>query len=126
PVALRKGGTAEYGFGWDVKSENGHRLIAHGGNITGFSCAILRFVDDKLTVIVLTNFGGINAETIAQGIAGQIQSELSRKMELAIVDTDTKGTELIKRAFTGMMVGEMDHDLFSEKLNQELGPLISR
>ena len=126
PVVLTKGGTAEYGFGWDVKSENGHRLIAHGGNITGFSCGILRFVNDKLTVIVLTNFGGINAEAMAQGVAGQIQPELSKKSEEPVADPDTKTTELIKRAFRSMMIGEMDHDLFSEKLNQELGPLISQ
>ena len=126
PVVLSKGGTAEYGFGWDVKSENGHRLIAHGGNITGFSCGILRFVNDQLTVIVLTNFGAINAEAIAQGVAGQIQPELAKKIEESIADPDTKTTELIKRALKGMMVGEMDHDLFSEKLNRELGPLISQ
>jgi D-alanyl-D-alanine carboxypeptidase len=124
PIALGKGGTAEYGFGWDVKSENGHRLLSHGGNITGFSSAILRFVNDKLTVIVLTNFGGINAETIAQGIAGQVQPELGKKEELPIADLDSKTTERLKRAFIGMMNGDMDHDLFSEKLNGELGPRI--
>jgi len=126
PVVLSKGGTAEYGFGWDVKSENGHRLIAHGGNITGFSCGILRFVNDKLTVIVLTNFGSINAEAIAQGVAAQIQPELAKKIEEPIVDPDPKTTELIRRAFKGMMIGEMDHHLFGEQLNRELGPKISQ
>ena len=126
PVALRKGETAEYGFGWDVKSENGHRLLSHGGNITGFSSGILRFVDDKLTVIVLTNFGGINAERIALGIAGQVQPELGKKEELPIADRDSKTTERLKRVFARMMNGDMDHELFSERLNKELGPLISQ
>jgi len=126
PVALSKGGTGEYGFGWTVKLENGHRLVAHGGNISGFSSSILRFVDDKLTVIVLANFGGVNAEKLAQDIAGQLQPELARKLPQPIADSDPRTTEQLKRGFLGMMNGEMDPELFSEKLNRELGPLIEK
>jgi CubicO group peptidase (beta-lactamase class C family) len=54
-VCLNDGKTADYGFGWDVTSANGHRLIEHGGAWQGFTAQISRYVDDKFTVIVLTN-----------------------------------------------------------------------
>ena len=54
-VCLNDGKTADYGFGWDVTSANGHRLIEHGGAWQGFTTQISRYVDDKFTVIVLTN-----------------------------------------------------------------------
>jgi CubicO group peptidase (beta-lactamase class C family) len=54
-VCLNDGKTADYGLGWDVTSVNGHRLIEHGGAWQGFTTQISRYVDDKFTVIVLTN-----------------------------------------------------------------------
>jgi D-alanyl-D-alanine carboxypeptidase len=45
-----------YGFGWEITTlPVGHRKIFHDGAITGFRAAIARFVDDKLTVVILTN-----------------------------------------------------------------------
>jgi CubicO group peptidase (beta-lactamase class C family) len=54
-VRLNDGKTAPYGFGWDVTEVNGHRLIEHGGAWQGFTTQISRYVDDRFTVIVLTN-----------------------------------------------------------------------
>ena len=62
PVKLTDGKTYGYGFGWDVTSVNGHRLIEHGGAWQGFTTHISRYVDDKLTVIVLTNLSVENSQ----------------------------------------------------------------
>ncbi len=48
---------ANYGFAWEIDSANGHRVIAHGGAWQGFTCYIARYVDDRLTVVALTNLG---------------------------------------------------------------------
>ena len=66
PTKLSKGGEADYGFGWSIGKVAGHRLIAHGGGIPGFSTQLSRFVDDDLTVIVLTNADNGNAGAIAR------------------------------------------------------------
>lgn len=58
-----------YGWGWFIDEVKGHRLVSHGGSLPGFRAALLRFVDDKLTVIVLTIGNGANPEGIAKGIA---------------------------------------------------------
>lgn len=44
-----------YGLGWIVKSESNRKVIGHGGGIHGFSANFLRYVDDKTTIIVLSN-----------------------------------------------------------------------
>lgn len=69
PVKLTDGKTAPYGFGWAVGKINGKRVVGHSGGIPGFSTHTERYLDDKLTVIVLCNLDGGNAEDIASKIA---------------------------------------------------------
>jgi CubicO group peptidase (beta-lactamase class C family) len=44
-----------YGFGWSIETKNGHKVIGHGGSWQGFKTHISRYVDDKITVVVLIN-----------------------------------------------------------------------
>jgi CubicO group peptidase (beta-lactamase class C family) len=70
PARLNNDEEVPYGFGWSVETVRGHKRIAHSGGIHGFSTHIARFVDDKLTVIVLMNSGRSDAGTLANAIAG--------------------------------------------------------
>lgn len=71
PVNLNSGKTFPYGFGWGVSQVNGHRLIDHDGAWQGFTTQISRYVDDRLTFIVLTNLDSdhSNPRKIAQNVA---------------------------------------------------------
>lgn len=69
PVKLSDGKTFPYGFGWMLAPENGHTCISHGGAWQGFTTYLARYVDDQLTVIVLTNRAGANPGRIAKAIA---------------------------------------------------------
>lgn len=53
-------GPAGYGLGVGISSYRGHRLVAHGGGIDGFISSMSWMPDDRLGVMVLTNFSGIN------------------------------------------------------------------
>lgn len=69
-----RGEQSGYGFGWFLMSYKGHKLFTHGGTVSGFSGVIHRFVDDKVTIIVLTNSkSGADrvgySEVLANGIA---------------------------------------------------------
>ncbi len=44
-----------YGYGWYINENNGHKFIGHGGSNTGFKSVYMRFVNDGLTIILLTN-----------------------------------------------------------------------
>lgn len=69
PVPLNGGGTYAYGFGWQVDAVAGHKRVHHSGTMPGFRATIQRYVDDKLTVIVLTNAGNADPGSIARLIA---------------------------------------------------------
>jgi CubicO group peptidase (beta-lactamase class C family) len=70
PVTLNDGKTYPYGFGWALGSVAGRRLIEHAGQWQGFTAHIARYVDDKLTIVVLANLAEANPSRIAHGIAG--------------------------------------------------------
>ncbi|HUF18245.1 MAG TPA: serine hydrolase domain-containing protein, partial [Thermoanaerobaculia bacterium] len=46
-----------YGFGWRIGTHRGRRQFWHTGETSGFRNAIIRFPDDRVTVVVLTNRG---------------------------------------------------------------------
>jgi CubicO group peptidase (beta-lactamase class C family) len=70
PVKLNNGSTYPYGFGWDVTEIRGHRVIEHSGTWQGFRGFIARYVDDRLTVVVLMNLYDAHRRYIAHTIAG--------------------------------------------------------
>jgi CubicO group peptidase (beta-lactamase class C family) len=69
PLRDGKPNSGHYGYGWFVESDHGHRLIEHGGAWQGFETHIARYVDDGLTVVVLTNLAGAKPGRIAHGVA---------------------------------------------------------
>jgi CubicO group peptidase (beta-lactamase class C family) len=71
PVKLKDGQPNKdgYGFGWVVGSRNGHRVVHHDGAWQGFKSAIGRYVDDRLTVVVLANLAEAEPGKIAEHIA---------------------------------------------------------
>ena len=63
PVALNDGKHAPYGFGWEVPSpQNSHRLVEHDGAWQGFTMVICRYLDDRLTVVVMTNLDASHSD----------------------------------------------------------------
>ena len=78
PAKLANGepNPGHYGFGWVVNHVHGHRLIEHEGAWQGFKTAISRYMDDKLTVVVLTNLADADPYAIAHGVAALYMPEL--------------------------------------------------
>ncbi|HXX99828.1 MAG TPA: serine hydrolase domain-containing protein [Candidatus Limnocylindrales bacterium] len=71
PVKLNSGKTYGYGFGWDVTTRQGRRVVAHDGAWQGFTMSIARYLDEHLTVIVMTNLDSDNSKP------GKIVDEVS-------------------------------------------------
>ena len=69
PVKLNDGSSHPYGFGWQLGQVTVTGWCSHGGTLSGFRAELARFVDDKLTVIVLTNCGSAKPAEIARGVA---------------------------------------------------------
>jgi len=64
-----KPNAGHYGFGWFVESRHGHRMVEHEGQWQGFETQISRYLDDELTVVVLTNLGSADPHRIADKVA---------------------------------------------------------
>jgi len=124
PAKLAKG-EAGYGFGWGIGKANGHRVVSHGGGIPGFSTELMRFPDDKLTVIVLTNSDGGHAGALAKGIAGRIIPALQEKAAEPIADKDAKTTERLRGVLEKALKGEVELDQFTEESGKALAPKIA-
>ncbi len=69
PTTLNDGTISEYGYGWSVSDVLGNDAIHHGGSWVGFRSSILRFVNDSLTVVVLSN---------ASASAGDLSMEVAK------------------------------------------------
>jgi CubicO group peptidase (beta-lactamase class C family) len=73
PVRLKSGRTVAHGLGWFLDTFNGHRFGAHWGTtVAGYAAVIRRYVDDNLTVIVLSNVdegGGLAIDAMSRRIA---------------------------------------------------------
>lgn len=64
-----------YGFGWTLGEVRGHRTVEHAGASGTY---ILRFLDEGLTIIVLTNLdvpSGSQPASLARGVAGLVKQQ---------------------------------------------------
>lgn len=67
--ALPDGTSSRYGFGWFVDDDGGRLRLSHHGETSGFTNAIVKYPEQRLTVIVLTNRAGGEPWTLAQRVA---------------------------------------------------------
>jgi CubicO group peptidase (beta-lactamase class C family) len=125
PVKLNNGKTYPYGFGWRVHEMNGHKLIEHGGSWQGFTTGISRYVDDRLTVVALTNLDSRHArpEDIIHGVAGIYVPALTPPPpEKAIEDKEPDVTALFRDLIGKIAEGKADTASFTEEMRKKLFP----
>jgi len=67
-----------YGYGWEINSWRGRRVIEYDGSWQGFQAAMARYADRQLTVIVLTNLSLCRAQRIAHTVAALFDPALAR------------------------------------------------
>lgn len=116
PTKLNDGETHPYGFGWAVGSYRGHKVLSHGGGTAGFTTTIQRFVDDGVTVIVLTNLsGGSDVDGIARGIARRFVPSLD---DVEQADADPARTGRHKAIIEGILADKVDESAFEPKFHE--------
>ncbi|GAB4442208.1 MAG: hypothetical protein Kow00120_11020 [Anaerolineae bacterium] len=49
------------GLGWFLVERHGQTFAGHNGDIVGFSSAFAHFLDNRMTVVLFCNVGGINS-----------------------------------------------------------------
>ena len=107
---------SDYGYGFYVNKLFDRRLAAHGGGIEGFSTSIHRFPDDRVTVVVLSNYEAARSGRIARDLAAVAFGEkYELPVERVVVKVDPKlydayvGEYELEPGFVFTVTREGDH-----------------
>ena len=111
----------KFGFGWKVESLNGHRLIEHEGSLQGFSAVISRYVDEGLTVVVLTNLNYRHVRTleIAHRVAGLVDAKLDPNLPQPLPDSDPARAFFFRTAIENLTAGTLDPKTFAASMRAD-------
>ena len=115
---------SNYGFAWTIDQMNGHRVIEHGGAWQGFTTYIARYVDDKLTVVVLTNLDSANSNPgrLAHHVAGLYVPALMPPELKPIEDKEPQVTAFFREVLQKIAEGKADPEWFTPDWRKELFP----
>jgi len=105
---LKNGASSQYGLGVGVSLVNGRRVLAHSGEVSGFTAQNAVYPDDRAAVIVLTN---MDANRAAITLANKIG-------EIIFAPTgDRDSLAKAKAILVGLEKGQIDRSLFTDNAN---------
>lgn len=83
-----------YAYGWENVKKYELQVTQHGGDIDGFSCYLMRFVSDHVTIIVLSNRERSSTKKVASDLANIVYDmPYAIPQETINIDLDTKVLE---------------------------------
>lgn len=122
PVSLDDGTRKAYGFGWHTDVMHGRRVVFHGGAWQGFKSFIVRFPDDKLTIIFFANSWETKDFRLARGLATIFYPEFALPAAQPIDDKEPQATALVRRVMLQIARGTADPNLFTPDAWTKLFP----
>lgn len=81
PGTLNNGGKLNYVFGLEIEQYRGLKLVGHGGAYYGFTSDMIRFPDQRLSVICLCNLSNIESGRLTRQVADIYLADLFKKGE---------------------------------------------
>src|SRR6202789_2184095 len=110
PVLLKNGDSTGYGLGVFLKKRDGHTVIEHSGEVSGFVSENLVFPGDRAAIVVLTNematqAASMIADRVAPMILGIAASAPSKEEAQALA------------IFNGLADAHIDRRLFTNYCN---------
>ena len=109
-VLLKNGAPTRYGLGVGVSMVNGHRVLEHGGEVSGFTAENIVMPDDKMAIVVLTNQDAAEA---ASQIGSQVRSVLLKSLN----PEDQKEDGKVRKVYEDLQQGRIDRALFTDNAN---------
>jgi CubicO group peptidase (beta-lactamase class C family) len=110
-----------FGYGWESNRLRDHRLVEYDGNWQGFQAVMSRYVDQKLTIILLTNLSLCRTERLGHTVAGLIDPALNPYPE-SITDSDRGKTEAFREFLEGITSRGARLDRLSDAARARLVP----
>ena len=109
-VVLANGVGCRYGLGVSVSSTDGHRTIAHGGEVSGFTARNVVYPDDRAAVVVLANLDATNA-------TDQIATRIANLLLAGADPGKAAALEQARKVFEGLQHGRIERSLFTANAN---------
>ncbi len=113
-VKLKDGTDTHYGLGVFIEVRNGHIVLEHSGEVSGFVSENAVYPDDHAAITVLTNE---DASEAAAGIARQIAPLVLGTPASASVHQADLPLAQAKTIFTDLQEGKLDRSLFTSNCN---------
>jgi CubicO group peptidase (beta-lactamase class C family) len=115
---------SNYAFGLQVDNAGGHKVVEHGGAISGFLTELAYYPDDKLTVVVLENAtGAAQPGAIATKLAELGRGEnVKLPSERKEITLDSKTLSRYVGAYQMVSGANMVIALDGSQLSSKLGP----
>lgn len=117
PIKLNDGKNHPYGFGWAIRSLDGRRVIEHGGAWQGFRSHIIRYPDNKLTVIVFANLSRANVDRMANRVGVLLDPSLKPK---PVVDPKPELSAEFRKLLEEVLSGNIDASRFTPQVVKTL------
>jgi D-alanyl-D-alanine carboxypeptidase len=116
PVRLKDGSMV--GLGWGIGSTPLGRGLAGQGRMPGFVAMVARWIDQRLTVIVLANQEVLSPWDIVSGVSERYLPALTKPIQDKTPERTKKDRELLMAA----MAGTLDQQRFTENLRKSFFP----
>jgi CubicO group peptidase (beta-lactamase class C family) len=120
PTKLDNGTKKAYGFGWHTDKMHGRRIVFHGGAWQGFKSFIVRFPDDKLTLIFFANLWETKDFKLARGLIANFFPEFALPSVQAIEDKEPQVTALLRKVLLQFTRSAADPTLFTPEARTKL------
>lgn len=109
-MPLNSGLGSGYGLGVFVGRLDGHRMISHDGEVSGFTATNMVFPDNGDAVVVLTNQDAV-------GTSGVIAKGIARTLFEVHDPAASKALAQAQQIFKALQHAKIDRDLFSADAN---------
>ncbi|MGE5111762.1 MAG: serine hydrolase domain-containing protein, partial [Acidobacteriaceae bacterium] len=107
---LKNGVATGYGLGVEVSRFQGHRLIEHSGEVSGFVAENMVFPDDKVAITVLTNQDASSA-------ASHIAERIAPLLFAGQAANEETNTNRARKTLESFQQGKIDRSQFTEDAN---------
>lgn len=91
---LNSGAELDYAFAIDIGNYKGLKTVEHGGALGGYRSALIRFPDQKFSVIILSNLSAFDPTGLAHKVADIYLAELYSKEKSGDKAQEMKAIEL--------------------------------
>jgi hypothetical protein len=95
-------------MGWFLQAPGTVPLVYHMGADVGYSSCITRFLDNGITVIVLTNTYGNYPEAMARHIGEAVDPKVRPYVPVAVADPEPERSKAVRAVLNELAAGKPD------------------